>query len=167
MTCIVRDTLLMANCQFVARTDSTQPDAPPARWHLWASAALPKSQHTADCKCYQSCQVESIFVCDIGSSCSTNSITTKKQHGLLFWPEMWQKPGQLLSHHLVGAFVTRILQPSNTQQLSFHSFLTGHHPLVSGMQVSNLGWSLCSPCLAMVEAPHCSGKQRWHSSSSP
>lgn len=29
----------------------------------------------------------------------------------------------------------------------------GHHPLVFGMQVSNLSWSFCSPCLATVEAP--------------
>lgn len=43
------------------------------------------------------------------------------------------------------------------------SFLVGYHPLVSGMQVSNLAWSFCSPCLAMVEASHWSGKQIWHS----
>lgn len=56
---------------------------------------------------------------------------------------------------------------SCTKQLGLVCFLMGHHPLVFGMQVSNLSWSLCSPCLATVEAPHWSGKQRWHSSSFP
>lgn len=78
VTLVACDTGLVANSQRTALTDSMQPNAPPARWHLWASAALPTSQYTADCKCYHSCQVESIFVSDIGSQCSTNSIMTKK-----------------------------------------------------------------------------------------
>lgn len=69
------------------QTDSS---APPARWHLWASATLPTSQHTTDCKCYQCCQVESIFVSHIGSQCSTNSIMAKTNGGQSCWPEIWQ-----------------------------------------------------------------------------
>ena len=88
VTWVAHDTCLVANGQLTALTDSMQPSAPPARWHLWASAALPTSQHTADCKCYQCCQVESIFVSDIGSHCSTNSIMTKNNSGQQ-WDKSW------------------------------------------------------------------------------
>lgn len=90
MTWVAHDTWLLANSQLTALTDSMQPNGPPARWHLWASAALPTSQHTADCKCYQCCQVESIFVSDISSHSSANSIMTKNNSGQLCWPEIWQ-----------------------------------------------------------------------------
>lgn len=78
VTWLAHDTWLVANGQLTTLTESMQPNAPPARWHLWVSAALPASQHRADCKCYQRCQVESIFVSDIGSHDAQQTVLWRK-----------------------------------------------------------------------------------------
>lgn len=65
--------------QYAALTDNMHPGAPPARWHLWASVAMPTSHHTADCKCYQSCQVEAIFVLCISTQWLTNTLNATNQ----------------------------------------------------------------------------------------
>lgn len=110
---------------------------------------LPTSQHRADCKCYRGCQVESIFVSDMGSPVLSKQCNAEKPNsGLPCWPQIWEflaGPSKLSAGRLV--FLC-----SGTKESGPLGSLMGHHPLVFGMQVSNLRWSFCSPCLATGEA---------------